>query len=89
LNILERATLLADDELILPEHLPIEVRHMGAGYPQGRLPVTTEIVPLDEVEQRYLAQVASSYQGDRDSLAEMLGISKRTLFRKLQKLQAG
>lgn len=87
LNILERATLLADDELILPEHLPDEVRHSSIGYQQSRLPAAEETLTLDEVEQRYLSKVASSYSGDRDSLAEMLGISKRTLFRKLRKLQ--
>ena len=87
LNILERATLLADDELILPEHLPVEVHNTSLGYLQSRTPAAVEILPLDEAEQRYLAEVISSYQGDRDSLAKMLGISKRTLFRKLQKLQ--
>ena len=47
-----------------------------------------EILPLEEIERRYLAQVISKFDGDRDSLAEKLGISKRTLFRKLRNVRA-
>ncbi|MGD2073391.1 MAG: sigma-54-dependent Fis family transcriptional regulator [Gammaproteobacteria bacterium] len=86
-NILERATLLADDDLILPEHLPEEVRSAGAEPGDGPLPDTEEIVPLEEMERRYLSQVVARFQGDRDSLADKLGISRRTLFRKLRDLR--
>ena len=88
-NILERAILLADDDVILPEHLPAEVSDPETGAVDRQLPDPGEILPLEEIERRYLAQVASKFQGDRDSLADKLGISKRTLFRKLQNLRAG
>ncbi|MES9882919.1 MAG: helix-turn-helix domain-containing protein [Sedimenticola sp.] len=42
--------------------------------------------PLSEVEQRYLAEVSARFSGDRKELAEKLGVSERTLFRKLQKI---
>jgi DNA-binding NtrC family response regulator len=88
-NILERAILLADDDVILPEHLPAEVTEPETAAGDEQLPDTGEILPLEEIERRYLAQVASKFQGDRDSLADKLGISKRTLFRKLQNLRTG
>ena len=53
-----------------------------------QLPDSGDILPLEEVERRYLIQVMSRFQGDRDSLADKLGVSKRTLFRKLQNLRA-
>jgi transcriptional regulator with PAS, ATPase and Fis domain len=85
-NILERALLLADDELILIKHLPAHCcdghRASGDDFPDK------EILTLQEVEQRYLLKVLAGYKGDRDSLAERLGISKRTLFRKLQEVKA-
>jgi DNA-binding NtrC family response regulator len=88
-NILERATLLADDDVILPEHLPAGVCNSKT-VPQDRQQLDSgEILPLEEVERRYLIQVMSKFQGDRDSLADKLGVSKRTLFRKLQNLRAG
>jgi DNA-binding NtrC family response regulator len=87
-NILERATLLADDDIILPEHLPAEVCNGKTASDAKQLPDTGEILPLDEIERRYLIQVMSKFPGDRDSLAEKLGISRRTLFRKLRDLKA-
>ncbi|GAB2180192.1 sigma 54-interacting transcriptional regulator [Denitratisoma sp. agr-D3] len=41
------------------------------------------VLSLQELEQRYLAWSAASFGGDRKSLAEALGVSNRTLFRKL------
>ncbi len=49
----------------------------------------TEILPLAEVERRYLERVIARYDGDRKSLAQRLGLSERTLYRTLQALQAG
>ena len=42
-----------------------------------------EILPLAEIERRYLARVSKEQTGDRNALAAALGISKRTLYRKL------
>ena len=88
-NILERAILLADDDVILPEHLTAEACDSAAASNDRQLLSSGEILPLREIERRYLMQVVARFQGDRDSLADKLGISKRTLFRKLQNLQAG
>jgi DNA-binding NtrC family response regulator len=86
-NILERATLLTDDDVILPEHLSAEVCDSKTTAAESQQPDSGEILPLEEVERRYLVQAISKFQGDRDSLADKLGISKRTLFRKLQHLR--
>ncbi len=82
-NILERAVLLADGDTLLPEHLTDECR---AGYQTDTHANTDAIETLEAHEQRYLRKLAASWQGDRQALAEKLGISKRTLFRKLQEL---
>ena len=86
-NILERAILLADDEVILPEHLTAESCDSEAASNDRQLLDTGEILPLEEIERRYLIKVVSKFPGDRDSLADKLGVSKRTLFRKLQNLR--
>ena len=86
-NILERATLLTDDDVLLPEHLPPCVCDGKTTATESPLLDSDEILPLEEIERRYLVQVISKFQGDRDSLADKLGISKRTLFRKLQQLR--
>jgi DNA-binding NtrC family response regulator len=88
-NILERAILLTDDQDILPQHLPAEVCARGTPAEYKDVPDSTDILPLEEIERRYLEQVVAGFQGDRGSLAAKLGISRRTLFRKLQNLQKG
>jgi len=86
-NILERAMLLTDNEDILPQHLPPEVCTGETAAEHGVPLNSADIIRLEEVERRYLAQVVAQFQGDRNSLADKLGISRRTLFRKLQNLQ--
>ena len=42
------------------------------------------MLPLAEVERRYLRWVYAAHGGDRKALAERLGVSERTLYRKLR-----
>jgi len=83
-NILERAILLADGNIILPEHLPHACQQ---DCMQHLTPGDGEIISLEENERRYLLRVIATYPDDRESLAKCLGLSKRTLYRKLQALQ--
>jgi two-component system response regulator HydG len=76
-NILERAILMADGDTLLAEHLPPELTGAVAGIPD------MDIVPLEMAELRYLQWALAQHNGDRKSLAAQLGISERTLYRKL------
>lgn len=89
-NILERASLLTDDDTIYPNHLPKECRKV-----ENPLPLLDErfetdedelqkVLPLDVVEERYLRQVLGKYPNAKQKLAEKLGISERTLYRKVR-----
>jgi transcriptional regulator with PAS, ATPase and Fis domain len=78
-NIIERAMLMADGDTLLAEHLPPE---MGNDAEAG-MPGVDAIVPLETAELRYLQWALAHHGGDRKSLAEQLGISERTLYRKL------
>jgi two-component system response regulator HydG len=86
LNILERALLLADDELIGLEHVVTDTPGLEDRDAQDEVTQNTEILPLAEIERRYLARVTREQPGDRNALAVALGISKRTLYRKLSTL---
>jgi len=85
-NILERATLLADGNLIRPEHLPDECRGDGSSG-EAVFQFPAEIISLEAMEQLYLRTVATKFQGENKVLAEMLDVSERTLYRKLQQLK--
>jgi DNA-binding NtrC family response regulator len=84
-NILERASLLADGNLILSEHLHEEcmdeecIDLVEKTEPKPVLPV---VMPLREVERQYLQWVVQYFKGDNKTLAKKLGVSERTLYRK-------
>jgi DNA-binding NtrC family response regulator len=84
-NIIERALLLADGNLILPEHLPAECCESGSGK-EPPTPFPDELVPLEQAEARYLRWAAARFHGEKKQLAEKLGVSERTLYRKLSEL---
>jgi DNA-binding NtrC family response regulator len=84
-NILERASLMADGNTILASHLPEECRCGGQKKRESDARAD-DVVPLDEVERRYLRQVTARFAGDKRQLASMLGVSERTLYRKIQAL---
>ena len=85
-NILERAALMADGPLIQPEHLPAEL-HPGRPGPVVEKGDADTVLTLEQLERDYLARVVRRFRGSRRELARRLGISERTLFRKLQRLQ--
>jgi transcriptional regulator with PAS, ATPase and Fis domain len=82
-NLIERALLLADGNLILPEHLPPECRASGQAAPT---PYPEELVSLEQAEARYLRWATTRFQGEKKKLADKLGVSERTLYRKLSEL---
>ncbi len=79
-NILERAALLTDGEVIRAEALPPEL----SSLPSTSVPLTEDaILPLDQVERHYVRWAFERLRGDKKRLARLLGISERTLYRKL------
>ncbi|MEW6165755.1 MAG: sigma 54-interacting transcriptional regulator [Pseudomonadota bacterium] len=83
-NLLERASLLADGEEIEPRHL-LDSDVEATPFPApAAAPPRQEWLTLEENEQRYLAWALAHHAGDRVALAQRLGISERTLFRKIK-----
>jgi DNA-binding NtrC family response regulator len=85
-NMIERALLLADGNLILPEHLSPECLE-GATPEEARSPYPDELVPLEQAEAHYLRWAAARFNGEKRLLAQKLGVSERTLYRKLSELE--
>ncbi|MBI4410607.1 MAG: sigma-54-dependent Fis family transcriptional regulator [Gemmatimonadetes bacterium] len=85
-NALECAVLLAEGDTVLPEHLPDEVRGGSAAF---RTDALGELVPLDELERRYIRHVLASTAGHLARTAEVLGIHRNTLRRKLREFGLG
>jgi DNA-binding NtrC family response regulator len=93
-NVMERAALLASDGLVSAIHLPLG----GAGRPTpvGAIaPVRDTVTPfpvpramagvtLEELERRHIAGVLEQTHWHQGRAADMLGISPKTLYRKIR-----
>jgi len=84
-NLIERASLLADGEVIDLPHLTDMSGDLPAAVPgRGDVFVIDEMIDLESLERRYLAWAQSRPGNDPVTLANRLGVSQRTLYRKLQ-----
>lgn len=72
---------MTDGDTIMPEHLDPEFRGLQPIEPA----IAQDIVPLEQAEQRYLQWALAQHGGDRQALADKLGVSERTLYRKLSR----
>lgn len=81
-NILERAVLLADGEIVDVAQLP-EALTSTTRVPTARFLPEREILSLDEAERLYVRWALRQLGGDKQELARRLGVSERTLYRKL------
>ncbi len=81
-NAIERAVVMADGDVLLPEHLPQDVLHPDSP-PESAPPVVEPLRTLAEME-RSMIQRALQETGRNYSLAaERLGIHRNTLRRKI------
>jgi DNA-binding NtrC family response regulator len=86
-NAMERAALLSGGELILPEHLPARI-NAAAGQivagPRG----SGDAQRLEEIERAAVLEALKKNEYNRTDTAKALGISRRALLYKLQRLRA-
>lgn len=84
-NLLERTALLCDGDTI-------ETTHVEQALHSGRRPVacgditTSNLGTLKKLERSALQQLVAQHQGSRADLADKLGISERSLYRKLKSM---
>ncbi len=83
-NAIERAVLLSRGELILPEHLPARAR---AAAPRTSSFEPQEARRLEEMERQAILQSLRQHDFNRTDTARELGISRRALLYKIQRMR--
>jgi len=80
----QRAVTLTKNALLGPEDFPLE----GVGSPSARPgePPRSLLDAMREAERRYLEEVLKSVGGRRKLAAEILGVSRKTLWKRLKVL---
>jgi len=87
-NIIERAVALTEFDKLVVDDLPERVRD----YRQSTLRIDTsnpaELQTLEAVERQYIHRVLASVQDNRTEAARILGIDRKTLYRRLKEEEA-
>ena len=78
-NLVERMVVLARGKLLDVKDIPEQVRTQAGG---GEVKINADLT-VDEMERRMIVQALEKTGGNRTKAAEKLGISRRTLHRKL------
>lgn len=81
-NALTRAVILAKGDVILKEHLPFEPAPQAQS--QDRFQQPRELVPLWEIEKRYIQYVLEATRGSKTRACQILEISRPTLDKKIK-----
>lgn len=77
-NVIERGVILAENNLITEQALPYELLE-AAGEDGDEAP----FLPLKELEKQHMLKVLEHVNGNRSKASELLGVSRKTLYRKL------
>lgn len=75
-NVMERAVILSDADIILSEHLPYEIQKQSDN--------SNNILSLSSVEKKHIQKVLQHTKGNKTKAAEYLGIGLTTLYRKME-----
>ncbi len=81
-NLLERAVALADHDTLVPEDFDLPGGD-DSGLTSMLSRASGEDAPLEEVERAYVRRVVEAQGGNKAAAARILGINRRTLYRKL------
>lgn len=73
LVVLARASIISEDEIPLPENEDVDTFFASSAQ---------SLITLEEMEKRYLQYVLTKTGGKKDKTAQILGINRRTLYRK-------
>lgn len=83
-NALERAYTFATGSYIEPIDLPSRVHNYQPDVSTSDQQVTTRWPTLQQLQQNYVQQVLQHTQGNKQQAAQLLGITRRTLYRWLE-----
>jgi DNA-binding NtrC family response regulator len=87
-NAIERAVALARFDQVLVEDLPERIRKYESSHVVVASSDPEELMSLDEVEKRYVYRVLAATGGNKTQAAQILGLDRRTLYRKLERYES-
>lgn len=86
-NCIERAVTLTRFERVMVEDLPEKVRKYRSSDLVIAADDPEQLLPLEELERRYIRRVLKAVDGNKSQAARVLGLDRRTLYRKLERYE--
>jgi DNA-binding NtrC family response regulator len=89
-NCIERAVALTRNEELTVDDLPDSIRD----HQRGQIGVAgadmgpVDLVPLEDIERGYILRVLDAVGGNKTLASKVLGLDRKTLYRKLERYQA-
>jgi DNA-binding NtrC family response regulator len=83
-NCIERAVALTRGDTIQVDDLPRKLRDYEPHHVIVAGDDPTDLVPMEEVEKRYILRVLQACKGNKSMAADVLRISRKTLYRRLE-----
>jgi DNA-binding NtrC family response regulator len=85
-NVIERAVTLTRGDRIMPEDFPPAIQ--GARREKRIIDDAADrVLPLEDVEREYILRILEKTGGNKYQAAQMLGIDRKTLYRKLGEIE--
>jgi DNA-binding NtrC family response regulator len=84
-NCIERAVALLRFDEVTVDDLPDKIRQYRADRLVFATDDLTEVLTLDELERRYIRRVLALVSGNKSRAADLLGLDRRTLYRRLDR----
>ena len=78
-NVVERAVVLATNELIDESDIPTQETQSPVDFVSS---ATRDFPTINQLEERYIKTILEKTAGRKDKAAQILGINRRTLYRK-------
>ncbi|TXT36524.1 MAG: Fis family two component sigma-54 specific transcriptional regulator, partial [Planctomycetota bacterium] len=90
INVIERAKILAEDQFITTDELPAIILNPTATLGSQAVPMATSPAIADDgtlaaIEKARVVEVMQKQKGNKSRAAQMLGVSRRSLYRLLEK----
>ncbi len=84
-NCIERAVALSQSEQVTVEDLPDVIRETKSepSSPASNV-APVDLVPLEDIERSYILRVLDAVSGNKTLAAKILGLDRKTLYRKLR-----
>jgi two-component system response regulator HydG len=83
-NVIERAVVLTQDQVVTQKDLPVNITGSRIEDRKFSIPFG---MPLREIEKKIIIETLKRSQGDKEVTAKLLGITPRTIYRKMNSLE--